>query len=240
MKHLTFILAFILFTQTSLAQETEIKNHNFVIGGSMSFSINNSEQLATPVPIGQISYSNERKYKNTRFSFSPYIAKSLNEHWLLGLQLNNSINISKTKSTVNQLQGSLPLVEVVNGTRKTTILGGGLFARYIINPSNKFNFYLQPTVLFRDIVEKQETAPQESPSPIQSYSSSSRNYSFNISLNAGLMYHLNSKWRLITRTGLVNYSIGKRSSNDADIGTYNNFSTNINLSSIYFGLEYKF
>lgn len=231
MKKIT-ILTFILFIfNYSFAQEETTTDNKFVLGGSISISTQNNylpiSSLGSVNSIGTIYSNNTDDFSSSSLSFSPYLGKEINKNVIIGVQLNFRGTSSETKDVEQFGQ-----TETVDFERKTSRLGFGAFTRYIFNPEQKLNFFLQPYVLYN-------TSKQENYIDAVINYEEQANY-INVGVSIGGLYAINDKIRATLRAGLINYVNGSWEVDNSGTKTnFNALSANLNLSSIAFGFEVR-
>lgn len=216
MKKITLLTLILLCFHTINAQNNPPSEIGLlVLGGSMNFSIQNSNSGS--------SDENTR----TNFNLSPYVGKQLNDMLLLGVQLDYGYSIFKADDTF--VFGQPNTVD-----RKATFnrFGIGVFSRHTLNPGSKFNFYLQPYFNYSFDKEKEIWDSD-------TVSETNRN-GINVGLGLGVLYDINDRLRVLIRTGGMNYNYAKNKIVDTDIeNKSSSFGTNLNLSNIFFGVELK-
>lgn len=229
----TVILILSICRILSAQQSTEDSKRPMVLGGSVNFLIqNNTFPLGLPfirtASGGVYSNSvNDRKY--TTFSILPYIGKTLNPQWLIGLELDYRKETYASEEEVIIL--SQP--RLINYTRNSHQTGLGLFARYTLMPAQPFNIFIQPAINYYRGKEIQKTSGEVDGEERTTY--------INIGLTAGLLYNISQSIRATLRFGGLNYINGHWK--QLDTGKEKDFSSlglNFNLSTVYFGLEMKF
>lgn len=235
LRKLTLLLATAFLFQTINAQDDSFSGQ-FVIGGSFNFLTQNNayptSALLISSGIGGIGsfYSNStNQTKNSIFSFSPYVAKELNENWLLGVLLDYRLGNYLAEDIVFFSQP-----DRVDFERKSNQFGVGVFARYVLNPSSQFNFYLQPFAEF-NFLNEEETVDAEK------WAEEKAKY-FEGGVGAGVLYNINDRWRVILGLGGISYVNGNWESDDLEnvvSNDFSSFSTNFNLSNLRFGVEMK-
>lgn len=229
-KLILFVLTLILFQEIK-AQESLV-NKSYVLGGSMNLTVQNNALPLSSITIlvsnGGIYSNSTSDLKSTNFSFSPYVGKQLNEHFLVGLQLDYRLSNYKTLASFVLGQPT-----DIRYERESNNIGFGFYSRYVVNPNNKFNFYLQPFVdynlnnqkEFRDDVKFQE-----------------ENARFvELGISAGILYNINEKLRATVGTGGLYFVYGNWEILETNVDkNFSSFGTNINFSNLYFGMEYLF
>jgi len=230
MKKLILFALLITMCQATNAQE-ETTSSKFVLGGSMNFIVQNNtypiSTLSIGSGIGGIYSSNVNDVKNTRFSVTPYFGKEINPHLILGIQLDYQ---KGNYEAADAFTFSEP--NPVDFERNSNQIGMGVFARYILNPDKKVNFYFQPYFEYNSLKEKElfdgSISQEEKATFIE------------MGVGLGVLYNINDKIRMTLRTGGLLFIDGKWEVLDSDIEKeFSSFSTNINLSTIFFGAEIR-
>lgn len=230
MKKSPLILLLIIISFGIEAQEENVANQ-FILGGSLSFL---TQKNAYPLSIlnvnlgsGGFFSNNLNDSKNTIFRINPYVGKELNAHWILGLQLGLSTQNYRVEDALF-FGPSGP----VDFSRKSYQVALGIFARYIVNPVQRFNFFLQPSIqnnFFRENTAYDgEVTEKEKASFIE------------VGIGVGMLYKINDRFRVTLRSGGLNYINGKWEILDTDISRkFSSFGGNLNLSNLSFGVEVR-
>lgn len=220
-----------LFCLTCLqAQEV---NHVKTYFTGASFSINYQKNYVPPVAYSPISaiygtYSNGTSdIRLVSSSIYGILGKQLDAYWAWGGFMNIGFEdnmyrgiLIGSSTTISQYQE-----KVVN-------FGAGIFSRYIINPENILQAFLQPSLsyrrnnrtLIRDGVNADEIQVNN----------------FELASRAGFLYLLNESIRLNISIGTFYLLYGHWNS---ILGNGDHFflvGTNINFNSLQFGAEYMF
>jgi len=228
MKKLTLIALLISIFQVANAQEVETRN-KLILGGSMNFVIQNNLDLPLVLGTGIIfPYYRSNDTKSTVFTVSPYFGKEINPRLIVGLQASYSIRNYIIYDA--RLPDPSNPVDIENNSSQ---IGIGVFSRHTLNPDNRFNFFIQPyfqyNLLDSKRIEGTSTAFEEKASYFQ------------IGAGMGILYNINDRFRATLSTGGLSYIYGKSERNGTPNKekTFSSFRTNINLSTIYFGLELR-
>ncbi|MFT5166169.1 MAG: opacity protein-like surface antigen [Saprospiraceae bacterium] len=227
---LVLILVMVSLFQIMNAQDESSANP-IVIGGSLNFLTQNNtypfSSLTINSGIGGIYSNSTNQTKNFTFSISPYIGKELNQNWLLGIELDYRIGNYKAEDTF--VFGQLNTVDF---ERKSNQIGIGIIIRYILNPEDQFNFYLQPYVEYNILNEEESQDSNVTQEEKANY--------IELGIGGGILYNINDTWRATIRIGGLNYVNGSWEIVDTDTGNdFSSFGTNLNFSSIRFGIEMK-
>ncbi|MEZ4911091.1 MAG: hypothetical protein R2774_09530 [Saprospiraceae bacterium] len=230
MKNLILIALAISILQVVNAQEAEIGN-KVILGGSINFlTQNNTYPLSGTFIITGLRgiYSNNtNNTRNTTFTISPYIGKEINPNLIVGLQFDYGIDRYKAEDVY--IFGQPDSVDIKNNSNQ---IGFGIFTRHILNPDGKFNFYIQPYLEYNLLSEEDI----QDANVIQERKA---NY-LEVGVGLGMLYNINSKIRATLKTGGINYVNGSWEIKNTDTSKkFSSFGTNLNLSTIYFGLEIR-
>jgi hypothetical protein len=229
-KLLALFVTLAYCTSYTTAQEMDISKA-WIAGGSLSFAVQQNAQPFTLLPfIGQIRIvSNDDDARSTNFSFSPYIGKELNANWILGLQLQYTMNRYSSEDVIDFL-GQQDTFDVKQKENAYTI---GLFGRYMFNPESKFVFFLQPSASY-SFVDEVQWRDDVITDELESYAIS-------VGASGGVLYNISDRWRLTSRIGLLNFVTGKWTDNESDeSNTFSSFGATFSLSSLNLGFEYRF
>jgi len=211
---LHILIIFFLLTQTIYAQE-DTRNYNYIAGGTMNFSYNKTTYTGSG--IAGIFPGGASGTRRTDFVIQPYIGKLLDEKWTLGVQLNYRIYRNEGNSSIGNYGE----------------IGGGLFGRYTLNPAQKFNIYIQPSASYYHAYLKNERNTGD----IQR----EKDNSLSVRSDLGVLYVLNEKFNLNLQLGGLSFVAGHRKRLEESISNYyTSFNANLRLSSLSFGLEFKF
>ncbi|GEM_PF-1045341 len=234
MKNLTLTLLFVVLFSGINAQEKVIAN-KFVLGGSINFI---SQKNTYPLSIldinfgvGSIFSNGLNDSKNTIFRFNPYVGRELNPHWIIGLQLSYASQHYRADDVLIFSQPQEPN-QTADFSRKSQQIGIGSFARYTINPLQRFNFFLQPSVnynFFRDKTAYDgEVTQKEKANFIE------------VGVGVGILYQVNDLLRITLRSGGLGYLNGNWEIEDTEVSRdFSSFSGNLNLSNLSFGVELR-
>ena len=226
MKKLILIAFAVSILQAVNAQETEIGN-KVILGGSINFLTQNNtypiSSLSINSGIGGIYSNSTDDTRNTTFAITPYFGKEINPKLFVGLQLD--YRIGRYKAEFGQINS-------INFERNSNQVGIEIFTRHILNPNNKFGFFLQPFMVYNLLSGEETQDSKVTREEIANY--------FEVGAGLGMLYNFNSKIRATLRAGGLNYINGKWKIKDTDqTKNFSSFGTNLNLSTIYFGIELR-
>lgn len=232
-KYFTFLVILLCVAEITKAQEIDLQK-SWITGGSIGFStqVNNGPSSGFNT---LSTFSGNRDSHSTYFNFTPYVGKEISRHWTLGLQMQYIFDADKTDDaiTIIPLPPLGQILDTVDLKRNENQFGIGFFGRYVFNPDNKFMVFLQPNASFTvrhqvNLQDDQENYRLETKA-------------FGVGASVGVLYELNEMFRLTSRMGLVGYTAGNwKEPETGDENNFSNFSTNLNLSSLFFGFEFSF
>lgn len=148
--------------------------------------------------------------KSNDFTFSPAVGYFVTEEIALGARLN--VESGKTDNGVAET--------------KSSAFGGEVFGRYYFTPASQFSVFGELAVGFGN--SKDEDA----------LGNETKFNNFGINAGAGVSYFLNSNFAIEAGWAGLGYNSVKQDVSGADAS--NSFGLNVDLSSINFGLVYKF
>ncbi|NNF22524.1 MAG: outer membrane beta-barrel protein [Saprospiraceae bacterium] len=230
MRKFAMVVLLISFFQISHAQEV-LPVNKYITGGSINFLHQNNtyplSSLSIISGIGGIYSSNTDEIKNTSFAFTPYFGKEINPRLMVGLQLD--YRLGKYKAEDIFIFGQTDPVDL---ERNSNQIGIGLFSRHLLNPDNKFILFVQPYFEYNILNQEEAQGSNITREEKASY--------FELGAGLGVLYNINSKIRATLRTGGLTYVNGKWEIKDTDTEKdFSSFGTTINLSSIFFGFEFR-
>jgi len=229
MKKLTLIALLISIFQVANAQEVETRN-KLILGGSMNFVIQSNLDLPLVLLTGTVfPHYRSDDTKSTVFTISPYFGKEINPRLIVGLQASYSIR----NYIIYDAHLPDPLNSPVDIENNSSQIGIGVFSRHILNPNNRFNFFIQPYFEYNLLNSKRFAGRFTPYEEKESY--------FQIGSGMGILYNINDRFRATLTTGGLSYLNGKseRKGTPNKEKAFSSFRTNINLSTIYFGLELR-
>ncbi|MFK8102066.1 MAG: hypothetical protein AB8G15_06070 [Saprospiraceae bacterium] len=214
-----------LFAIVHLHAQTEAVSPSFIAGGNLSFSTTKQTTISfLDIRFGQ-NVINDFKDRTTSFAINPYLGKEMNAHWMLGFNLNYQITRFSGK------EAFINTPTIVDIKRQIDLIGGGVFARYTINPQHDFSFFIQPELQYNTFIEKEFQDDVEVEKATTNF--------FDISTRLGAFYEINRKFRLTLYTGGLFYRNGKTNF-EGEQYNFDQFSTNFNFNSWRIGFEFKF
>ena len=230
MNKLILIAFAVSILRAGNAQETEIEN-KLILGGSINFITQKNlyplSSLSINFGTGGIYSNSTNDTKNTSLALTAYFGKEINPNLIAGLRLN--YRIGRYKAEDIYLFGQSNPIELV---RNSNQFGIGIFTRHIINPNNKLCFFIQPYIEYNLLNEEEIQNSNVTQKEIVNY--------FELGAGLGISYNINNKLRATLTTGGLNYVNGKWEIKDTDTKKYfSSLETNLNLTTIFFGLEIK-
>ena len=161
---------------------------------------------------GAVGISSEKTgdVKTTDFTIAPSVGMFVSDNIAVGLQ----VGFSSSK------EENPPAEDL-----KTTMFMVGAFGRYYTTPKNDFSFFAQLGVMYG--TQKVEQDPNELKTNV-----------FGASLTPNISYFVSEHFALEAGFGALSYSNSKPDVDGAE--STNNFELGLDLTSINFGLTYKF
>lgn len=206
--------------------DTKSEISEFFIGGSFNFYINSNTSnfgFVAPIFTSQGFLVNSNRFTNKSISFSPILGKQLNKSVSLGILM----NISKTNTDTYLKRGEDPAF-----FDRYTGFNFGIFMRKIINPNNKLQAIISPTVAYQSLKREFTDGLDTSKSSV---------IGFAASLPIGALYQFNNSWRATIQIGGLAYRQGtNKSDNFEEDIDYQSFRFDLSVNTIYFGAEYLF
>jgi hypothetical protein len=256
MKILVIISTIVFNASLMTAQEEELWTSSLpnFIGLSASYSTSTND-ISPNIIGGTIIISDSgAETKTTSYSFSASGGVFLNDCVAVGPIFSydyigfNSQSLGL--STTVGLPSSISMNE-----RMDRNLSAGFFMRYIFNPKNRLQAYLQPSLSY---VNGQSDVTNISSSLTQASEEKSNAVFANVS--CGLTFNVTYNFRLITRLGGLTYENGSRDITSITSGVlitggmpstnmmsqveetidFSSFTTNFSIANIQFGAEYLF
>ena len=238
MKKLILLIIFILTNFLSYAQETSAKKR-IIVGGAIGFVTQENNYPLTGASwsffskyAGSRASSRNDNAKNSYFSIEPYVAKEINQHWLVGIQ--SSLKVRRYKAFNSY---SYQVHDTINYSIKSNELGIAFFGRRTFFPEQRFNFFLQSRVKYgiskRNIFYDDKTARE------------GELHILEIGIDAGAQYDVNEKWRIIIRFGGASFVTGKWEDYDnidetTESNKFNALGLSFRTDGVRFGVERKF
>jgi hypothetical protein len=210
-----FLLFTVVFTfSVTFAQEEPGHGFNrgdFFVSGTMSYNnSNNRDNLGSTK-------------KGNRLVIEPEIGFFIHPNIAMGTRLSVFTNTSKNSNS-NEVEESG--------------YGVGVFGKYFFTPKKRFSIYGELSAMYRTSEIEQKFTLQN-----QIETRKSENKGYNIAISPGMQFFVSEKLALTSRIGSISYNSsdnenispnGGKSTSDVK-----NFSINLGLDSIYFGLLYR-
>ncbi len=214
-----------LFAIVHLHAQTEAIPTSFIAGGNLSFSTTKQTTISfLDIRFGQ-NIVNDFNDRTTNFSINPYFGKEISTHWILGLNLNYQLSRFSGK------EAFISTPTIVDIKRQTDLIGGGIFARYTINPQHDFSFFIQPELQYNTFIEKEFRDEVEAEKATTNF--------FDLSARLGASYEINRTFRLTLYTGGVSYRNGTTNF-EGEKYNFDTFNASFNFSNWRIGFECKF
>lgn len=188
------------------------QDFDIFVTGTASFQSINSQEIS------------ERRI----FTLSPKIGYFLSSDFAVGLDLGFNSNKLEESNVAN--------ITTENVVRQ---FGIGGFGRYYFLPRNKFSLFGQASVNYLSAKNETTTGTTDPVTNTITYTESElKSNGFGVGLSAGANYFLNSHFALETFVGFLNYNTAKVDLPGAK--SDDSFSLGIDLSSVSFGVLYRF
>jgi hypothetical protein len=229
MKKCFLVLLTVCAMQTSYSQTEKGKNF---IGGQINLSGSTSSFLDTL-----------NKFDNNSFGFSvsPNYGYFIADNVAIGVNVNFGIS-----NAVQNSKYSNNIPSEFTYKSNTLSYGGGAFARYYLNISDKFKFYFNGGLNYFYSTQKIKNSNND---PNYVYSTSNpankevQTNSLAFAISPGLVYFITPKVGLHTSFGNLNYNYSRSKNISLLYDNHNNSSSygfNFNLTTFYVGLNYYF
>ena len=187
---------------------------NWLIGGTLEFQYRSTAFDGVPNPTTQLSVG-----------VSPYFAKRIHQNWWVGLSATYQKSIRQFRDTNG----------VINQDTRNTVFRLGVRARYLFNPTARLQISLDPSLTYEGTREQNR---------INSPQARERTGDFiRLGVDPQFAYLVNPRWAILTQVGGVSLFHGRNQtiSNTATSGrTITDVGATFRLSSIFFGLEFRF
>ncbi len=230
MRKLILIVLIFSILQIANAQETENGN-NLNIGGSINFvSSKNTyplSSLSINTGIGNFISNSTEDTRSTSLAIRPYFAKEINPNLFLGLQLDYRLERYQAEDIFIFGQSN-----PIDFKRNSTQVGIGIFTRHILNPNSHFNFFIQAYMEYNQLNEEEIQDSNLTQEEKVNY--------FELGAGLGIFYNINKHIRATMTTGGLNYINGKWEIKNTDTKKYfSAFGSNLNLTTVFFGIEIR-
>lgn len=233
MKRSFFTL--LITTSISLSVFAQEFHPQWFLGGGLQLSIRDLN-ASSPLAGSPFITTSDQSNRQTIFSVTPYLGRAFNPYFAFGLQAQYSYTKANGFSTVI-LSPNGP-TDFVQQEARTNDFGGALFARFNLMPFSSFHFFLQPSLGFFYNQRSISTLAGQSPAA----ETNSSGYSITAALSPGMGYDITDRWRILARMTGIRYTYGKNNSNNSFTfaTAASDLDVLLNLSSIFFALEFKF
>lgn len=193
MSNWFFTLLFLFSTTILVAQDHQPNPKNWIVGSSFSiFSSQSKTEGETTFLTGPFEPIDESA-QNFQLAFLPYFGKQVHPNWILGVQLRYIIE-RFSGETLNGANGTL-FENNLNGNG----YGLGIFSRYIFNPNNKFQVFLNPTLFYQYDLTRQD--------PNESLVFRLTRNTIQLETNIGVQFQVSNTFRLLMTTNLFYYNL---------------------------------
>ncbi len=225
------LLALTIFTLSSAYSQTD-KGQKF-IGGQLNL------QGSTSAIIDDLMINNNQTFG---INIVPSLGFFIKDNFAVGATLNYGY------SRVTQ-QRETPVVDapfmLINTNQSTTNgYGIGGFARYYVDLSEKFKFYLNGGINYTYSIQEKMTTSNDPSNGNPGTPVSQKNVlnTANIAISPGFVFFVTPKFGIQTSIGSAYYQFTNSRSKQAPTYSSNiaNYGFNLNLSSFYFGINFHF
>ena len=152
-------------------------------------------------------------FKANGFTVSPSVGFFVNENIALGARL--GFNSTTEDDTVTE--------------DKSTEFSAGVFGRYYFTPASQFSIFAELGAEINNTKFESTTGP---------FTSESKSNGFGIAFAPGVNYFISDKFSIEATWGVLGYSTSKPDVDGAE--STDNFSLGLDMTSLNFGLTYKF
>jgi len=167
------------------------------------------------------SYSSKTKgdFTSSSFNLAPSVGYFVSNNWSLVLEFGIGSNLTDSSTGIDDLGNALPDVKFVDKSS----FSFGAHANYFFTPAEKFSFFANIGI---DYLSENNKIAKETTS------------GFGLSVVPSLSYFLNDRLAMQASYGSLGYHTMK--SDAANAKAENNLGLNFDMSSIGFGMTYKF
>ncbi|WP_074408386.1 outer membrane beta-barrel protein [Aquimarina megaterium] len=117
--------------------------------------------------------------------------------------------------------------------------GVGVFGKYFFTPKKKFSIYAELSAAYRTSEREQKITLSD-----QIETRKSENKGYNIAISPGMQFFVSKRLALTSRIGSISYNSSDNENTSPNGEKFNsdvkNFSINLGLDNIYFGVLYRF
>lgn len=254
-----FVLIILIFSCLYVMGQvdTDVSKSNFFVGGSASYATSTDDN--TPLLLNTtIVFPPSTEIKTISYSFRPNVGMQLSNNIALGLRLAYTYsNFNSTTPFVILPTFPSPnegFTGFLRSDRNTKDYSGSLFLRYTLNPDNKLQFIIEPSINYTKTKVNGVSRSDQMTTILRQDMDG-----IGVTVLGGLTYEFSERFRLISYIGGISYEIGNfqetqiNSSNLLDqfgqlitneVSTldrnFSSFTTNFRLSNIQVGVEFLF
>jgi hypothetical protein len=226
------ILVFLTILAFSSAYSQTDKGQKF-IGGQFNI------QGSTTDIIDDLMLNNSQTFGA---NVVPSLGFFVKDNFAIGATLIYGYSRSTLRREAPVIDASFSLVNIDEST--TNGYGVGGFARYYVDFSEKFNFYLNGGINYTYSIQEKITTQNDpfTGNPGVPNSRTNLLQTANIGISPGFVFFVTPKFGIQTSLGSVFYQITNTRSKQAPGFSSNiaNYGFNLNLSSFYFGINFHF
>jgi len=211
MKNLVFFICITLCSVVQGQEETMLSNTTF-LGGGITFNSQSNGSTFQSIN-GQVFLINNG-VSSSSFSIQPYFGKRLSSSFDLGF--NPSYTSTTSTSIRSFFNGSTFIEEEIESSLNT--FGANIFGRNILNPNSDLKVFIRSSIGYFFTTGDIEFN------------------SFTIAVSPGLMYDVNSSFRVLANLRGIDYTNVSAEGEES----ISQFNAVFSLANLFFGLEYKF
>ncbi len=212
MKTTIFLLPILLVFSITYAQEEPEYGFNkgdFFVSGTVNY--NNTK------------YKSNDSITQNRFAIEPEFGYFINQNLALGTRLNFSTSRSENSRDFETKE---------NG------IGIGIFGKYFFTPQKRFSVYGEVSAMYRASEYEQKSFFED-----QLEIRTSDNDSYTVAISPGVQFFVSENLALTSRIGNISYNSAENENIDPDGEKFtsenNQFSVNLGLDNLYFGVLYR-
>ena len=222
MKHLLLMTAVLCLSFYGFSQDDDVRT--WIVGGAFNYSHDVNTNIFFFPTTGS---SFERDRTTNSLNVRPSIARVVNPRWTIGLAPSYSRSTSRADRTIvnNVVHESIDQV--------SNSISIAAFARYTLNPDNRFNIYLRPNLAFSSRNLTLKVAGVKTDESILS--------SWSTGIGIGFLYQLSDRFNITTSFGGLAYRSSKSEDqlSDRSDTKSKHLGFDFQTSTTFVGFEYK-
>ena len=166
--------------------------------------------------------------KVNSFTFKPYLMRKVSQKWLIGVYMDFKFEKNMREPINTSSHNNLVYFPI---RREISQYGFGISSRYTLNPTNQLRVFFQPYIGYA-FIEIDELSTNENHKIDGKY--------FDLGADLGIIYAINEHIRAVFTIGGLNYISGSREEVDTPDVDFSSLGFNLDLSTLFFGIEFKF